>query len=50
MQPVYLRAARNFGLTQFNFFSRVILPATLPQIITASALPWGGVLVVVARK
>ncbi|MDB6019471.1 MAG: NitT/TauT family transport system permease protein [Pedosphaera sp.] len=51
MQPVYLRAARNFGLTQFQLFSRVILPATLPQIITGIRIALGVAwLVVVAAE
>src|SRR4029077_3104187 len=34
MQPVYLRAAQNFGLTRMQLFRRVIFPSCLPQIIT----------------
>jgi NitT/TauT family transport system permease protein len=36
IQPVYIRAARNFGLGQMELFRRVIFPATLPQVLTAS--------------
>ncbi len=51
MQPVYLRAARNFGLTQTQLFRRVILPATLPQIITGIRIALGVAwLVVVAAE
>ncbi len=51
MQPVYLRAARNFGLTQMQLFRRVILPATLPQIITGIRIALGVAwLVVVAAE
>ncbi|MDB6021121.1 MAG: NitT/TauT family transport system permease protein [Pedosphaera sp.] len=51
MQPVYLRAARNFGLTQAQLFRRVILPATLPQIITGIRIALGVAwLVVVAAE
>ena len=51
MQPVYLRAARNFGLTQFQLFRRVIFPATLPQIITGIRIALGVAwLVVVAAE
>jgi NitT/TauT family transport system permease protein len=51
MQPVYLRAAQNFGLTQMQLFRRVILPATLPQIITGIRIALGVAwLVVVAAE
>jgi NitT/TauT family transport system permease protein len=51
MQPVYLRAAQNFGLTQWQLFRRVILPATLPQIITGIRIALGVAwLVVVAAE
>jgi NitT/TauT family transport system permease protein len=51
MQPVYLRAARNFGLTQTQLFRRVIFPATLPQIITGIRIALGVAwLVVVAAE
>jgi len=41
MQPVYLRAAKNFGLTGSQLFRRVILPASLPQIITGLRIALG---------
>jgi NitT/TauT family transport system permease protein len=51
MQPVYLRAAQNFGLKGLLLFRRVIFPAALPQIITgirtALGVAW---LVVVAAE
>jgi len=51
MQLVYLRAARNFGLTRMQLFRRVILPATLPQIITGVRIALGVAwLVVVAAE
>jgi NitT/TauT family transport system permease protein len=51
MQPVYLRAAQNFGLTQIQLFRRVILPATLPQILTGIRIALGVAwLVVVAAE
>lgn len=51
MQPVYLRAARNFGLTRMQLFRRVILPASLPQIITGLRIALGiAWLVVVAAE
>src|SRR5438046_1403229 len=34
IQPVYLRAARNFGVGRMDLFRRVIFPATLPQVLT----------------
>ena len=35
IQPVYVRAAENFGLRGFALFRRVIFPACLPQILTS---------------
>ncbi len=51
MQPVYLRAAQNFGLTRTELFRRVILPSCLPQIITGIRIALGiAWLVVVAAE
>jgi NitT/TauT family transport system permease protein len=51
IQPVYVRAAQNFGLSTFQLFRRVILPATLPQILTALRIALGVAwLVVVAAE
>ena len=51
IQPVYIRAARNFGLTRWNLFRRVIFPACLPQIITSLRISLGiAWLVVVAAE
>lgn len=51
MQPVYLRAAQNFGLSRTQLFSRVIFPAALPQIITGIRIALGVAwLVVVAAE
>lgn len=51
IQPVYVRAARNFGVTGISLFRRVILPATLPQIITSLRIALGiAWLVVVAAE
>ena len=51
MQPVYLRAARNFGLSRGQLFRRVIFPASLPQIITGIRIALGVAwLVVVAAE
>lgn len=51
MQPVYLRAAQNFGLTQMQLFRRVIFPAALPQVITGIRIALGiAWLVVVAAE
>jgi NitT/TauT family transport system permease protein len=51
MQEVYLRAARNFGLTRLQLFRRVILPAALPQIVTSIRIALGiAWLVVVAAE
>ena len=51
MQPVYLRAAQNFGLSRMQLFRRVIFPACLPQIMTGIRLALGVAwLVVVAAE
>ena len=51
IQLVHLRAARNFGLRGAALFSRVVLPAALPQIITGVRLALGiAWLVVVAAE
>lgn len=51
MQSVYLRAAQNFGLRGLPLFRRIILPATLPQIITGIRIALGVAwLVVVAAE
>jgi NitT/TauT family transport system permease protein len=51
LQPVYLRAAKNFGLGRVQLFARVILPATLPQILTGVRIALGVAwLVVVAAE
>lgn len=48
---VYIRAARNFGLSGPALFRRVILPAALPQIVTGVRLALGiAWLVVVAAE
>ena len=51
MQQVYVRAARNFGLSRTQLFLRVILPASLPQILTGIRIALGVAwLVVVAAE
>ncbi len=51
MQPVYLRAAENFGLSHGELFRQVILRACLPQIITGVRIALGiAWLVVVAAE
>jgi NitT/TauT family transport system permease protein len=51
VQPVYLRAAHNFGLSRWQLFRRVIFPATLPQILTGMRIALGiAWLVVVAAE
>ena len=51
MQPVYLRAAQNFGLNRSELFRQVILRASLPQIITGIRIALGVAwLVVVAAE
>jgi NitT/TauT family transport system permease protein len=41
LQPVYLRAAENFGLSRGQMFRQVILPAALPQILTGLRIALG---------
>ena len=51
MQPVYLRAAQNFGLSRLQLFRRIIFPSCLPQIITGLRIALGiAWLVVVAAE
>ena len=51
VRSVHLRAARNFGLSGPQLFFQVILPATLPQIITGLRIALGiAWLVVVAAE
>jgi NitT/TauT family transport system permease protein len=51
VQSVHLRSAQNFGLTGAQLFRRVILPATLPQILTGLRIALGVAwLVVVAAE
>ncbi|MES2922495.1 MAG: ABC transporter permease [Verrucomicrobiota bacterium] len=51
MQPVYVRAARNFGLNNRQLFRKVIFPACLPQILTGLRIALGiAWLVVVAAE
>lgn len=51
IQPVYIRAARNFGLGNRELFRRVIFPATLPQVLTGIRIALGVAwLVVVAAE
>lgn len=51
IQPVYIRAARNFGVSRLELFRRVIFPATLPQVLTGVRIALGiAWLVVVAAE
>jgi NitT/TauT family transport system permease protein len=51
LQPVYIRAAENFELSGWQLFRRVILPGTLPQVITGIRIALGiAWLVVVAAE
>jgi NitT/TauT family transport system permease protein len=51
MQPVYVRAAQNFGLSDWELFRQVIFRACLPQIITGLRIALGVAwLVVVAAE
>src|SRR6266702_828855 len=47
----YLRAAENFGVSRYTLFSRIIIPAVLPQIIVGMRIGLGVAwLVVVAAE
>ena len=51
IQPVYIRAAENFGIGGLQLFRRIILPAALPQILTGIRIALGVAwLVVVAAE
>lgn len=51
MHQVYLRAARNFGLSRWQLFRLVIFPASLPQVVTGLRIALGVAwLVVVAAE
>jgi NitT/TauT family transport system permease protein len=51
IQLVYIRAARNFGITGLDLFRKVVFPAALPQILTGLRLALGVAwLVVVAAE
>ena len=51
IQPVYIRAARNFGIGRLELFRRVIFPATIPQVLTGIRIALGVAwLVVVAAE
>jgi NitT/TauT family transport system permease protein len=51
IQPVYVRAAENFGLSRFQLFRQVIFPASLPQVLTGVRIALGVAwLVVVAAE
>lgn len=51
INTVYIRAARNFGLSQADLFRHVIFPATLPQVLTGIRIALGVAwLVVVAAE
>jgi len=48
---VYVRSASNFGLTGFDLFRRIVLPAAMPQIITSLRIALGVAwLVIVAAE
>ena len=41
ISPVYRQVGRNFGLTDFQTFRRVLLPAILPRVLTGLRLALG---------
>ena len=51
IEPQYLRAARNFGITRSRLFLHVVIPAVMPQIIIGMRVSLGiSWLVVVAAE
>ena len=40
VSPIYLRAARTMGASGFKLYSRVVLPAALPGIVSGARLGW----------
>jgi len=51
IEPRYLRAARNFGVSRGTLFRQVVIPAVLPQIIVGMRIGLGVAwLVVVAAE
>ncbi len=51
IEPQYLRAARNFGITRSRLFLHVVIPAVMPQIIVGMRVSLGiSWLVVVAAE
>jgi NitT/TauT family transport system permease protein len=51
INPVYVRSARNFGLSRLRLFTQVIFPAVLPQTVTGLRIALGiAWLVVVAAE
>ena len=40
VSPLYIRAARNMGVSGAKLYARVILPAALPSIVTGMKLGW----------
>lgn len=51
INPVFVRSARNFGLTRLRLFAQVIFPAVLPQTVTGLRIALGiAWLVVVAAE
>src|SRR3984893_7774214 len=51
IEPRYLRAAENFGVSRYRLFTEVVIPAVLPQIIVGMRIGLGVAwLVVVAAE
>jgi NitT/TauT family transport system permease protein len=40
LPPTYVRAARTMGVSGFGLYSQVLLPASLPTVLTAAKLGW----------
>jgi len=41
LPPTYVRAAQTMGTPQFRIYTDVLLPASLPSILTGAKLGWG---------
>jgi|GEM_PF-48545 len=40
VQPIYISAGKMMGLSSFQLFTKVMIPATIPQMITGMRVAW----------
>lgn len=40
LPPSYVRAARTLGTSKFHIYTRILLPASLPSVLTGAKLGW----------